>query len=108
MNLDFVEAVHLGQQIGVLLKNGPRTHRDRRGPPFVDLPASLRSWTPKDPIGVAAQHVNPNDNGATPARSALDAQAPRVTGLVGHSEPFDVRHGRRGVALTLRASCVRA
>ncbi len=38
MNLDFVEAVHLGQQIGVLLKNRPAEHTEVVvAPPFVDL-----------------------------------------------------------------------
>jgi len=66
MNLDFVEAVHLGQQIGVLLKNRPSEHTEIVvAPPFVDL-RSVASIVDSEriPIGVAAQHVNPNDNGA--------------------------------------------
>jgi len=66
MNLDFVEALHLGQQIGVILKNRPAEHTDIVVvPPFVDL-RSVTSIVDSERIAVevGAQHVNPNDNGA--------------------------------------------
>ena len=62
MNLDFVEAVHLGQQIAVILKNRPAEHTDIVVvPPFVDL-RSVASIADSERIGVevGAQHVNPN------------------------------------------------
>jgi triosephosphate isomerase len=90
MNLDFVEAVHLGQQIGVLLKNRPSEHTEIVvAPPFVDL-RSVASIVDSEriPIAVAAQHVNPNENGAhTGEVSASMLKRLGVTWvLVGHSE----------------------
>jgi triosephosphate isomerase len=108
MNLDFVEAVHLGQQIGVLLKNRPSEHTEIViAPPFVDL-RSVASIVDSErmAIAVAAQHVNPHENGAhTGEVSASMLKRLGVAWvLVGHSE-------RRAmyamddavVALTLRA-----
>ena len=60
MNLDYVEALHLGQQIGVMLKNKPLEHVDVvLVPPFVDL-RSVSSIVESEriPVGVGAQHVN--------------------------------------------------
>ncbi len=67
MNLDFVEGLHLVQQLGVLLKNRPaRAHRRRRraalrGPAHRELgprrPSASR-------VALGAQHVNPHENGA--------------------------------------------
>lgn len=90
MNLDFVEAVHLGQQIGVILKNRPAEHTDVVVvPPFVDL-RSVTSIVDSEriTIEVGAQHVNPNDNGAyTGEISTTMLKRLGVTWvLVGHSE----------------------
>jgi triosephosphate isomerase (TIM) len=108
MNLDFVEGVHLGQQIGVLLKNRPSEHTEIVvAPPYVDL-RSVTSIVDSEriPIAVAAQHVNAHENGAhTGEVSVSMLKRLGVTWvLVGHSE-------RRAhyamddavVALTLRA-----
>lgn len=66
MNLDFVEAVHLGQQLGVMLKNKPAENTQIVVvPPFVDLRSvSSIIESEKIPMGLGAQHVNENDNGA--------------------------------------------
>jgi triosephosphate isomerase len=90
MNLDFVEAVHLGQQLGVMLKNQPSEHTDIVvAPPFVDL-RSVTSIVESERIAitVAAQHVNPNENGAhTGEISVSMLQRLGVQWiLVGHSE----------------------
>jgi len=90
MNLDFVEAVHLGQQIGVLLKNRPSEHTEIViAPPFVDL-RSVASIVDSEriPVGVGAQHVNAHENGAhTGEVSASMLRRLGVTWvLVGHSE----------------------
>ncbi|HEY5263212.1 MAG TPA: triose-phosphate isomerase [Acidimicrobiales bacterium] len=90
MNLDFVEAVHLGQQIGVLLKNRPSEHTEIVvAPPFVDL-RSVASIVDSEriPIAVAAQHVNPHENGAHTGEVSLSMlKRLGVTWvLVGHSE----------------------
>jgi len=90
MNLDFVEGIHLMQQIGVLLKNKPVEHAELVvAPPFVDL-RSVTSVVESDkmPLTVAAQHVNSNDSGAhtgevsAPMLRRLGVQSV----LVGHSE----------------------
>ena len=90
MNLDFVEAVHLGQQIGVVLKNRPSEHTEIVvAPPFVDL-RSVASIVDSEriPIAVAAQHVNPHENGAHTGEVSLSMlKRLGVTWvLVGHSE----------------------
>jgi triosephosphate isomerase len=66
MNLDFVEGLHLVQQLGVLLKNHPVEHTDVVvAPPFVDLrTVSSILDSERLTISLGAQHVNPNDNGA--------------------------------------------
>jgi triosephosphate isomerase len=108
MNLDFVEAVHLGQQIGVILKNRPAEHTDIVVvPPFVDL-RSVTSIVDSERIGidVGAQHVNANDNGAfTGEISTSMLKRLGVTWvLVGHSERRTMYHMDDAVvALTLRA-----
>jgi triosephosphate isomerase len=108
MNLDFVEAVHLGQQIGVLLKNRPSEHTEIVvAPPFVDL-RSVTSIVDSEriPITVAAQHVNANENGAhTGEVSASMLKRLGVTWvLVGHSERRAMyAMDDASVALTLRA-----
>ena len=62
MNLDYVEAIHLTQQLGVVLRNKPIEHTTVVvAPPFVDL-RSVSSVIESDriPLGLAAQHVNVN------------------------------------------------
>ncbi len=90
MNLDFVEALHLVQQLGVLMKNHPVEHTDAVvAPPFVDL-RSVSSVIDAErlPIGLGAQHVNPHDNGAqTGEISTSMLQRLGVEWvIVGHSE----------------------
>jgi triosephosphate isomerase (TIM) len=108
MNLDFVEAVHLGQQIGVILKNRPAEHTDVVVvPPFVDL-RSVTSIVDSERIAieVGAQHVSANDNGAfTGEISTSMLKRLGVTWvLVGHSERRALYHMDNDVvASTLRA-----
>jgi len=90
MNLDFVEAVHLVQQIGVLLKSHPLEHTDVVvAPPFVDL-RSVASVLESERFAIAlgAQHVNPYDSG--PHTGEVSLPMLRRLGvawvLVGHSE----------------------
>ena len=90
MNLDYVEALHLGQQIGVMLKNKPAEHvQIVLAPPFVDI-RSVTSIVESEriPVEVAAQHVNANDNGAhTGEVSVSMLKRLNVTWvLIGHSE----------------------
>jgi len=90
MNLDFVEAVHLGQQLGVMLKNKSAEHTDIVVvPPFVDI-RSVTSIveSEKIPVMVGAQHVNPNESGAHTGEISV-AMLKRLGVqwiLVGHSE----------------------
>jgi triosephosphate isomerase (TIM) len=66
MNLDFVEGLHLVQQLGLLMKNRPVEHTDVVvAPPFVDL-RTISSILDSERLTIAlgAQHVNANDNGA--------------------------------------------
>ncbi|MHB8380117.1 MAG: triose-phosphate isomerase [Acidimicrobiales bacterium] len=90
MNLDFVGALHLVQQLGVLMKNRPVDHTDVVvAAPFVDL-RSVRSIVDSErfAIGVGAQHVNAQDNGphtgevSTTMLKRLNVEWV----LVGHSE----------------------
>jgi triosephosphate isomerase (TIM) len=90
MNLDFVEALHLGQQIGVILKNRPAEHTDIvLAAPFVDL-RTLTSIVDSERMAleVGAQHVNPHDNG--PHTGEVSTSMLKRLGvtwvLVGHSE----------------------
>ena len=90
MNLDYVEAIHLVQQLGVMLKNKPIEHADVVVvPPFVDL-RSVTSVVESDkiPLGVGAQHVSVHEAGAhTGEISASMLQRLNVHWvLVGHSE----------------------
>ena len=90
MNLDYVEALHMGQQIGVMLKNKPLEHVDVvLVPPFVDL-RSVSSIVESEriPVGVGAQHVNQNDAGAHTGEVSV-AMLKRLNVswvIVGHSE----------------------
>jgi triosephosphate isomerase len=90
MNLDHVEAIHLVQQLGVLM----RAHTPERtdvviAPPFVDL-RSACSVIEADRLNitVAAQHVNPAESGAfTGEISPGMLKRLGVQGvIVGHSE----------------------
>lgn len=90
MNLDFVEAVHLVQQIGVILKNKPSERTEIVvAPPFVDL-RSVSSIVTSEriPIGVGSQHVSAHDNGAHTGE--ISTSMLKRLGvewvLVGHSE----------------------
>jgi len=90
MNLDFVEALHLVQQLGVLLKHRPVEHTDVVvAAPFVDL-RSVSSIIDAErlPIALGAQHVNPQENGAhTGEISTSMLKRLNVEWvLVGHSE----------------------
>jgi triosephosphate isomerase len=90
MNLDYVEAVHLIQQIGVVLKNKPLEHVDLVvAPPFVDI-RSVTSVVESERVAleVGAQHVSLHDAGAhTGEVSVSMLQRLNVMWvLVGHSE----------------------
>ena len=90
MNLDFVEAVHLTQQIGVILKNKPLEHVDLVVvPPFVDI-RSVTSVVDSERIDVTvgAQHASVHEAGAhTGEVSVPMLQRLGVAWvLVGHSE----------------------
>ncbi len=90
MNLDYVEAVHLVQQLGVVLKNKPLEHVDLVVvPPFVDI-RSVTSVVESERIAleVGAQHASVHDAGAhTGEVSVSMLQRLNVQWvLVGHSE----------------------
>ena len=90
MNLDYVEAVHLTQQIGVILKNKPLEHVDLvLVPPFVDI-RSVSSVVESErvTVEVGAQHASAHDAGAhTGEVSVSMLQRLNVKWiLVGHSE----------------------
>ncbi|MHB2029252.1 MAG: triose-phosphate isomerase [Acidimicrobiales bacterium] len=90
MNLDFVEGLHLVQQLGVLLKHRPLEYTDVVVcAPFVDL-RTVSSVIDADrlPIEVGAQHVSAFDNGShTGEISVSMLQRLNVSWiLVGHSE----------------------
>jgi triosephosphate isomerase len=108
MNLDFVEAVHLGQQIGVMLRNKPAEHTEIVvAPPFVDI-RSVASIIASEriPVALAAQHVNAHDSGAhTGEVSTSMLKRLNVEWvLIGHSERRAVyAMDDTAVATTLRA-----
>jgi triosephosphate isomerase len=90
MNLDFVEAVHLGQQIGVLLKNRPAEHTEIVvAPPFVDI-RSVTSIVASErmPVAIGAQHVSAYENGAHTGEvsTSMLLRLNVEWVLVGHSE----------------------
>src|SRR5271170_3525321 len=90
MNLDFVEGLHLVQQLGVLLKSHPLEHVDAVvAPPFVDLrTASSILESERLPVALGAQHVNPNENGAHTGEisTSMLARLNVTWVIVGHSE----------------------
>jgi triosephosphate isomerase len=90
MNLDFVEGLHLVQQLGLLMKNRPVEHTDVVvAPPFVDLrTVSSILDSERLTMSLGAQHVNPYDNGAhTGEISTSMLVRLNVTWvIVGHSE----------------------
>ncbi len=90
MNLDFVEAIHLTQQMGVMLRNQPLNSTELIvAPPFVDL-RSVSSVVESEriPVQIAAQHMNAHDAGAhTGEVSSRMLRRLSVTSvIVGHSE----------------------
>ena len=108
MNLDFVEGLHLVQQLGVLIKNRPIEHTDVVvAPPFVDL-RTVSSVLESERLSVAlgAQHVSAYENGARTGEvsmSMLTRLGVQFV-IVGHSERrtyYDMTD--EVVALTLRA-----
>ncbi|MEO9180457.1 MAG: triose-phosphate isomerase [Acidimicrobiales bacterium] len=108
MNLDFVESVHLGQQLGVLLRSLPAEHTEIVvAPPFVDI-RSVASIVASEriPVMVGAQHVNAHDNGAHTgevSNSMLKRLGVEWV-IVGHSERrAHYAMDDATVALTLRA-----
>jgi triosephosphate isomerase (TIM) len=90
MNKDFVEAVHLIQQLGVLLRA-----RDVEGvdvmviPPFTDL-RSVTSVIEADrlTVSIGAQHVSAHERGAYTGETSVAMLARLGVGtvVVGHSE----------------------
>jgi triosephosphate isomerase (TIM) len=108
MNLDHVEAIHLIQQLGVLMRAHPAEHTDVViAPPFVDI-RSTCSVIEADRlnIAVAAQHVNPAESG--PFTGEISAGMLKRLGvqgvIVGHSE----RREMFGMTDEIVATTVRA
>jgi len=90
MNLDFVEGLHLTQQLGVLLKSRPLEHVDIViAPPFVDL-RTVSSILDSERLAVqlGAQHVNFNENGPHTGEvsTAMLTRLNVSWVIVGHSE----------------------
>lgn len=90
MNLDHVEAIHLTQQLGVLLRaHTPENTDVVVAPPFVDI-RSVTSIIDADRlnIAVAAQHVNPAESGAFTGEvsAAMLKRLGVQSVIVGHSE----------------------
>ena len=90
MNLDYVEAIHLVQQLGVLLRAKPAERTDVAvAPPFVDI-RSVTSIIEADRLNlaVAAQHAHYAESGAftgevsVPMLKRLGVKSV----IVGHSE----------------------
>ncbi len=107
MNLDVVEAVHLTQQLSVLVRAEPLEQVELVvAPPFVDL-RSVGSVLEADrvPVALGAQHVNPHDAGAHTGEVSIGMLKRLGVGwvLVGHSERRTLYHmDDEAVAATLR------
>jgi triosephosphate isomerase (TIM) len=90
MNLDFVEGLHLVQQLGLLMKNRPVEHTDVVvAPPFVDLrTVSSILDSERLTMSLGAQHVNPHDNGPHTGEisTAMLVRLNVAWVIVGHSE----------------------
>jgi triosephosphate isomerase len=90
MNLDFVEALHLVQEIGVVVHHQPLEHTDLVvAAPFVDLRTVCSVVESEQiPMGVGAQHVSQFESGAhTGEVSVSMLRRLGVTWvIVGHSE----------------------
>jgi triosephosphate isomerase len=90
MNHDYVEALHLTQQIGVVLKNKAREHVDIVvAPPFVDV-RSVGSIIESEriPISLGAQHASMYESGAHTGEVSV-SMLKRLgvkSVIVGHSE----------------------
>lgn len=90
MNHDYVEALHLTQQIGVVLKNKAREHVEIAvAPPFVDI-RSVGSIIESEriPLLLAAQHVSMFEAGAHTGEVSV-SMLKRLgvkSVIVGHSE----------------------
>ena len=90
MNHDYVEALHLTQQIGVVLKNKSREHVDIAvAPPFVDI-RSVGSIIESEriPISLSAQHVSMFESGAHTGEVSVNMlkRLGVKSVIVGHSE----------------------
>ena len=90
MNLDYVEAIHLTQQIGLSLRSlGPIGVEVCVAPPFLDF-RSVSSVIEADKLAISlcAQHVNPLPNGAQTGEVSISMLRRFGTkyALVGHSE----------------------
>jgi len=90
MNLDYVESVHLVQQVGVMLRVKPAEHVDVVvAPPFVDI-RSVTSVVTSERIAlsVGAQHVNAHESGAHTGEvsTSMLKRLGVEWVLVGHSE----------------------
>jgi triosephosphate isomerase len=90
MNLDYVEGLHLVQQLGVLMKNRPVEHVEVVvAAPFIDL-RSVSSIVESERFSIAlgAQHVNAHENGPHTGEISV-SMLNRLNVewvLVGHSE----------------------
>ena len=90
MNLDFVEALHLVQELGVVMHHSPLEHTDLVVvPPFVDLRTVCSVVESEQiPLGVGAQHVSQFESGAHTGEVSVSML--RRLGvswvIVGHSE----------------------